>query len=100
MKTTTHKSNFGDIIVEECSRREFVEIALDTIEAIEEWDDDDSSVYVLYKDGREFICSLERGTDGCKFMRTNIVFGCICNPSTYQVFGSYTVNEDGILNAA
>lgn len=99
MKTTAHKSSFGDIIVEECSRREFAEIALGTIEAIEEWDDEDSSVYVLYKDGREFTCSTACGTEG-KFMKTNIAFGCICNPSTYQVLGSYTVGEDGILNAA
>lgn len=99
MKTITHKSNFGDIIVEKYARREFAEIALDAIDCINEYGDDDSSVYVLYKDGREFTCSTACGAEG-KFMKTNIVFGCICNPSTYQVFGNYTVSEDGIVNAA
>jgi len=97
MKTKTYKTNYKDMtqtfVVEECTRKEFVELALWAIDAIE-MGDVDTSVYVLYKDGREFMSSAEGGSEG-KFMRTRIEFGVIVNDATQQVTGKYSVNEMG-----
>ena len=97
MKTKTYKTNYKDMtqtfVVEECTRKEFVELALWAIDAIE-MGDVDTSVYVLYKDGREFMSSAEGGSEG-KFMRTRIEFGVIVNAATQQVTGRYSVNEMG-----
>lgn len=97
MKTKTYKIDHSDMsfeyIVEECTRKEFVELAVWAIEGIE-MGDEDTSVYVLYKDGREFISSLEGGTEG-KFLKTNIKCGIIVNAATQQVTGKYEVDGDG-----
>lgn len=99
-KTKTYEISYRgmaqEFIVEELTRKEFIEIALETIDGIEEWGDEDSSVYVLYKDGREFMCSCGSETVG-KFMRSNIQCGVIVNSATQQVFGQYLVDENGLV---
>lgn len=94
MKTKTYMNQYDDeIIVEELTRKEFIEWALDTIETINECDSDDDTLWIEYKDGTHYSCGY--GPDG-KFRKTNIAFGLISNGSTWQVFGEYELDENMI----
>lgn len=97
MNTKVYANEYGDeFIIEELSRKEFIEAALSGIEAIEEYGDDDSHVYVVYKDGSVLDCLNGFETKG-RFRKTGIKFGCVDNGSTQQVFGVYEVDENGIV---
>lgn len=92
MKTKTYTNQYDEeIIVEELTRKEFIEWALGTIEAVEEYGSDDDTLWVEYKDGSHYSCGY--GTDG-KFRKTNIEWGLISNGSTWQVFGEYELDEN------
>lgn len=100
MKTKTYATDYGTIIVEECTRKEFIELAKDFVCNMD-WCEslgivNDDTLYIDYKDGRSFSYYQWLGTDG-KFMVSNICFGVITNAATYQVFGKYSVDENGIL---
>jgi hypothetical protein len=97
MKTVIHKYEIDgeqyEAIVERVTRREFVEHAEETIDGIVECGDEDSSVFVEYKDGRWYHS--DDGRDGWR--RTGIAWGVIddCG-ATWKVFGDYELDENGI----
>ena len=94
MQERTYTRNGSEFIVEELTRKEFVEGALGTIEAVEEYGSDDDTLWVEYKDGTHYSCGY--GPDGT-FRKTGIEWGLISNGSTQQVFGAYEVDENGIV---
>lgn len=101
MKQRTYTRNGDEFIVEELTRKEFIEWALGTIEAVAQYDSMDDTLWVEYKDGTHYYCDYFDcdSSDGrvFKFRKTNIAFGLISNGSTQQVFGSYEVDENGIV---
>lgn len=97
----TYKNAFGDdLFVEEFTRKEFKEAAIDFIDNAKWCEECDipmeDTIYIQYKDGSRFSYYDAFGFEG-KFKRTNIVFGIISNSCTQQVFGDYTVNGQGIV---
>lgn len=104
MKTKIYKTIYdGEIIVEECTRKEFIELAKDFVDNMDWCEslgiENDDTLYIDYKDGRSFSYYQWLGTDG-KFMVSNIDFGVISNSCTYQVTGAYEIDENGILERA
>ena len=105
MKAKTYQREYGEVIVEECTRKEFVELAQELVNEARYWGgvhgyaELDMAMTITYKDGS--ICTYHDGfgIEG-KFRRTGIVYGEICNSCTYQVFGEYTVNEDMVVEPA
>ena len=101
MEQKTYTRNGDEFIVEELTRKEFIEWALGTIEAVIVFDSFDDTLWVEYKDGTHYYCSYFDcdSSDGreFKFRKTNIAFGLISNGSTQQVFGDYEVDENGIV---
>lgn len=89
-----YERNGETFIIEEMSRKEFIEWATGTIEGIEVYNSEDDTVWVEYKDGSHYSCGY--GDEG-KFRKTNIEFGVISNAATQQVFGQYEVDENGIV---
>ena len=62
------------------------------------FDATDESFQILYKDGTtEYIDS---SYDGHKILRQNIQSMVYNNPCTYIVYGTYEVNEFGVVNVA
>lgn len=62
------------------------------------FDASDESFQILYKDGTtEYIDS---SYDGHKIRRQNIQSMVYNNPCTYIVYGTYEVNEFGVVNIA
>lgn len=108
MKAKTHRYEIDgeqyEAIVEECSRKEFIEWALGTIEAVIVSESFDDTLWVEYKDGTHYYCSYfdcdSSDSRTFKFRKTNIVFGLISNGSTWQVFGDYELDENGIPQRA
>ena len=101
MQERTYTRNGGEFIVEELTRKEFIELALETIEAVEVFESMDDTLWVEYKDGTHYCCDYfdcdTSDSRTFKFRKTNIVFGLISNGSTQQVFGAYEVDENGIV---
>ena len=99
MKTTTYISLASDkTVVEELTRDEFVECAMAAVEAIGLGSDDDT-LWVEYRDGSH--CAFGYGCDPVgAFRRRGISWGLSSNGSTQQVFGSYAVDENGIVQRA
>ena len=90
-----------EFIVEECTRKEFVQIVAWAVEDIY-WankcgcdPDPDTSIWVEYKDGSVFSWNDFCGAEG-KWRKTNIVWGLVSNGSTWQVFGEYEMDGNGI----
>ncbi len=56
---------------------------------------EDDNLYILYKDGSEYVLSrhMEMGT----YKKTNIKAVVIDNGYTYQVYGDYYLNDDAII---
>lgn len=103
MKVKTYQREYGEVIVEECTRKEFVELAGEFVDNAE-WCDSlgiavDDSLYIDYKDGSNFSYFDYLGFAGM-FKTSRISFGVISNSATYQVFGKYTVNEDMVVEPA
>ncbi len=98
MNQVTYYNEFGDeVYVAECSRKEFVELAIETIEGIEDFHDEDSRVYIEYKDGSIFDCMYGFPTQG-KFKKNNIAFGCIDdNGHVQEVYGDYKLDENFLV---
>lgn len=101
METKTYTSEHGEkTTVKELTRKEFIERALNTIEAVCQYDSLYDMVWVEYKDGTHYCCdyfdcdSSEGRT--FKFRKTNIVWGIISNGPTWQVFGEYEIDGDMI----
>lgn len=100
MKAKTYQREYGEVIVEECTRKEFVDLAQDLVNEARYWDSAlDMAMFIAYKDGTSCTYHDGFGIEG-KFRRTGIVFGEISNGCTYQVFGKYTVNEDMVVEPA
>lgn len=114
MKAKTYQREYGEVIVEECTRKEFVELAQELVNEARYWENMadlagldyadyyaelDMAMTITYKDGS--ICTYHDGfgIEG-KFRRAGIVYGEISNSCTYQVFGEYTVNEDMVVEPA
>ena len=97
MQERIHDHNDDELIVEELTRKEFVEWALATIDAVEECGSEDDTLWVEYEDGTRHSCGY--GSDG-RFRKTGIVWGCISNGSTQQVLGAYELDENGIVQKA
>lgn len=103
MKTKTYKREFGEIIVEEFARGEFVELAKEFVDNAE-WCDSlgielEETISIDYKDGTSYSYHDWVGHEG-RFKVSGMKFGVISNPCTYQVFGAYRVDENGILERA
>lgn len=99
MKTKTYTNQYDEeIIVEELTRKEFVEWALGTIEAVCQYDSQDDTLWVEYKDGTHYYCDYldcdSSDNRTFKFRKTNIEWGLISNGSTWQVFGEYELDEN------
>lgn len=99
MKTKTYTNQHDEqIIVEELTRKEFIEWALGTIEAVCQYDSQDDTLWVEYKDGTHYYCDYldcdSSDSRTFKFRKTNIEWGCISNGSTWQVFGAYELDEN------
>ncbi len=60
------------------------------------FDPDDESFQILYKDGTaEYI---DNSYDGHKIKRTGIQSMVYNNPETYIVYGTYEINDYGVVN--
>lgn len=103
MKKVEVRREWGTVIVEECSRKEFLELAAEAVDYMEFADSlgiaTDQTVYIEYRNGSALYASDYYGVQG-RLMKKNMVFGLIDNGTTYQVFGEYTVNDDLILESA
>lgn len=100
MKEKTYTNEHGDeFFVEEMTRKEFIEWAVGTIEAINEFGSEDDRIYVEYKDGSVYDNLGGYGESG-KFSKTGIAWGYIDNGSTYQIYGAYELDENMIPQAA
>lgn len=103
MKKVEVKREWGTVIVEECSRKEFLELAAEAVDYMEFADSlgiaTDQTVYIEYRNGSTLYASDYYGVQG-RLMKKSMVFGLIDNGTTYQVFGEYTVNDDLILESA
>lgn len=101
MKEREYEREFGPVYVEEMTRKEFiseVQTIIEDVRYFEEsgiYEDTDMSIWIDYKDGSSFYFNDSVGING-KFRKTNIAFGVISNPCTYQVFGKYVIT-DGCL---
>lgn len=100
MKVKKYTTNYGTVLVEECTRKEFVEEATELL-GYAMWADSlgiatDSSLWIEYKDGSTCSFYDGYGKDG-KLKSSRIRFGVIDNGSTYIVTGQYVINEDGII---
>lgn len=103
MKTKTYKTINGEVIVEECTRKEFVELAKD-FAGNAEWCDSlgievEDTISIDYKNGTSYSYYDWYGSEG-EFKVSGIAFGVISNSCTYQVVGSYAVDDNGILERA
>lgn len=104
METKTYAYDYRGIdmeaIIEEMTRKEFIESAQWTIEGIRDYHDPDSSLYVEYKNGSWFHMQDFDGyidiSGDAKWRKSNIAWGLISNGSTWQVFGDYELDENGI----
>ena len=102
MQERTYTRNGSEFIVEELTRKEFVQTTQWAVEDAA-WaqkagrdPDPDTSIWVEYKDGSTFSWNDMCGAEG-KWRKTNIVFGVLGNAATWQVFGDYEVDENGIV---
>lgn len=62
------------------------------------FDATDESFQILYKDGTED--SIDNFYDGHKISKRNIKSIVYNNPCTYIVYGSYTINEYGVVDCS
>lgn len=62
------------------------------------YDGSDMSFKILYKDGTEDIIDMDY--DGHKVKRNNIKSLVFDNPSTSMVYGTYQINEYGVVNTS
>lgn len=103
MKTKTYATNHGITIVEECTRKEFAELACELVSYFEFSDSlgilTDQTLSIDYHDGKSLYCGDYYGIEG-SFRKGGIAFGVIDNGSTYQVTGNYTIDDNGILERA
>ena len=101
MKKVEVRREWGTVIVEECTRKEFLDLAAEAVDYLGLADSlgiaTDLTVYIEYS-GSTLYASDGYGVQG-RFLKKNMVFGVIDNGTTYQVFGEYTVN-DLILESA
>lgn len=103
MKAKTYSTNYGTILVEECNRREFAELASELVGYFEFADSlgiaTDQTLSIDYHDGSSLHCGDYYGIEG-NFRKGGIAFGFIDNGSTYMVTGKYTIDSNGILERA
>ncbi len=105
MREREYQREFGPVYVEEMTRKEFigeVQCIIADVLYFEEsgiYEDTDLSVWVEYKDGSTFSFNDSCGMMG-RFRKTNIVFGRISNPCTYQVFGKYVITDECLCEMA
>lgn len=103
MKAKTYTTNYGTVLVEECTRKEFAELAGELFSYFEFADslgiEVDQTLSVDYHDGKNLYCGDYIGIEG-SFRRNGIAFGFIDNGSTYMVTGQYSIDENGILERA
>lgn len=62
------------------------------------YDGSDMSFKILYKDGTEDIIDMDY--DGHKVKRNNIKSLVFDNPSTSMAYGTYQINEYGVVNTS
>lgn len=100
MKAKTYQREYGEVIVEECTRKEIKEAINEALFAIRVFEDMDATVSIKYKDGSTYEEDYFTGYPSGPTKLTNIVFAAVDNGSTYQVFGKYTVNDDMVVEPA
>lgn len=103
MKLRKYEREYGVVLVEECTLKEFVDAAFEMLDYGEFADSlgivVDGSVWIEYKDGSTCSFFDGYGKEG-KFKSSRIRFGIIDNGSTYQVYGKYVVDENGVVQKA
>lgn len=89
-----------EVIIEETTRKELLSYIDEYLENLEyDWfDGSDDSFEILYSDGSSD--SINTDYDGHKVRKTNIEAICYNNPCTSIVFGNYSINEYGVVNAS
>lgn len=100
MKAKTYQHEHGEIIVEECTRKEIKEAINEALFAIRVFEDTDTAVSIKYKDGSTYEEDYFTGYPSGRTKMTNIIFAVVDNGSTYQVFGKYTIDNNGIIECA
>lgn len=101
MKTVKYFDAYTEceISVEEMSRKEATEYAIDFIDGIELSNcSTDTSVYVEYKDGSCYY-NIDGDITG-KFKKSNIKAIILDDGYEYYIFGSYTMSENLIPQVA
>lgn len=83
--------------VEEISRKEILNWLDDYINYIE-FQDDETMFGILYKDGTEDV--IDYTYDGHKIRRTNIQSIVFDNDCTNTVYGTYSINEWGVVTTS
>lgn len=102
MKSVTYYDEYTDceITVEEMTRAEGIEYAIDFIEGMENYNGhSDMSVYVEYNDGT-YYHNIDGDVSGRKFKKTGIKAIILDDGYEYYVFGKYTMSDNTIPEVA